>query len=206
MPEASWLLTCEYCGIDRGYVCGDEGTRNHCNKWRETVRRFGSSLEDRQRAASQESRSSFAPEDGWERGEHCGRTRGVNGAGSWLHLITFPDDTYVALDDTQMSVAQRGQVVSLAGWHYRAKDKHVHRKRAETFAPDERPHEYRRNTDGSYRVVSVDAPPFTPEQDKRLRQIAWEAAEAFAMYAKLSRDGVALQATHIRDAFLRGDA
>ena len=75
-----------------------------------------------------------------------------------------------------------------------------------TFAPDERPHEYREAPGGGFQVVPINSPPFTTEQEKRLREIAWEANVAFSKFVEQRTMGIARLADETRDAFLRGDA
>lgn len=60
------------------------------------------------------------------------------------------------------------------------------------FKPDERP-------PAPYAPL-----PFTPEQEARLRQIAWEAAEAHNAYRTAMTGGTMKAALAIRDAFLEG--
>jgi hypothetical protein len=73
-----------------------------------------------------------------------------------------------------------------------------------TFAPDERPHEYREAPGGGFQVVPINSPPFTTEQEKRLREIAWRAAVAFSVYWSYQSAGRSMDAATFRDDFISG--
>lgn len=63
----------------------------------------------------------------------------------------------------------------------------------QTFAPDERPYE-----------PVHDAAPFTPEQETRLRAIAWDAASTYAIYDATRRGGRPADAELLKVCFLEG--
>lgn len=194
---------CLHCGSTTD-SCANTRNRDECPLWL----RYGP-REDRQRAASSEQRSSFAPDE-----------RPFDAYG---RLVIEPTAEMVeaAIRTAQFMRDNRIGVVYDPGFTHSSAytvDRITGEKKpidamrviADEWTPDGFGHyKYEMGRDGAAHAVFVkspNAPPFSPEQEKRLRQIAWEACRASYQFDVIMRGGQPIEACRVRDAFLRGDA
>jgi hypothetical protein len=159
-------------------------------------------LEERQLAPIHEPRSSYGDAQ-WERNTFRGDAIANQGR-VWTQLMFGPQlspTAVLCLSGEQMAVLERGQTLTLEGWHYRIVDGVVCRKRVEApretvygspFRPDEKPY------------VLVDLPDPPEQHDRRLRELIWEGLEAYARWELMRQSGRGVAAVGIRDAFLNG--